>query len=259
MSTSKKVILVTGASSGIGAAIAIKFSEEGDKVVLVGRNERKLHNVSQLCKEAGGNTLIIIADLTIDADIKRVINTSIEHFGRLDVLINNAGVPGSESILSDNAMRVFDEIISINLRAAVYVTHLAAPYLIKTKGNVINISSIGSTAICFRINSQYGASKAAIDQFTKCVALELATYGVRVNSVNPGPTKTDFMKRFGYDEEKQQQVWNTLLKATLLNKIIEPSEVADLVLFLASDKANSITGSSFVIDSGFSLKGLIEE
>ncbi|CAK1586858.1 unnamed protein product [Parnassius mnemosyne] len=171
MSSDKKVVLVTGASSGIGAAIAINFSEKGDKVVLVGRNERKLHSVSQRCKEIGGDTLIIIADLTIDADIKRVLNMLIEHFGRLDVLINNAGIAGSESILSNNAMKVFDEIMAINLRAAVYVTHLAAPYLIKTKGNIINISSIGSSSICFRINSQYCASKAGLDQFTKCVAL----------------------------------------------------------------------------------------
>ncbi|CAK1586859.1 unnamed protein product [Parnassius mnemosyne] len=158
MSSDKKVVLVTGASSGIGAAIAINFSEKGDKVVLVGRNERKLHSVSQRCKEIGGDTLIIIADLTIDADIKR-----------------------------------------------------------------------------------------------------LAPYGIRVNSVNPGPTKTDFMERLGFDDEKKRQFWNTLQKGTLLNQIIEPSEVADLVLFLASDKAKSITGSSFVIDSGASLKGLLEE
>ncbi|XP_014357152.2 uncharacterized oxidoreductase SERP2049 [Papilio machaon] len=258
MSFNNKVVLVTGASKGIGAAISIKFSTEKASVILISRNEEKLQEVAQKCKDVGGNPLVVAADLTVDDDVERAIKTSIEHFGRLDVLINNAGFAASESILSKNALKVFDNIMALNLRAHVLVTHLTAPYLIDTKGCIINISSIASTGICFRINSQYSTSKAGLDAFTRSIAIELAPYGVRVNSVNPGPVKSEFMERMGLNEEQKKQLWDTLVKGTALNNIIEPCEVGDLVLFLSSDKAKSITGSSYVIDSGVLLKGMID-
>ncbi|CAH2043498.1 unnamed protein product, partial [Iphiclides podalirius] len=258
MSFSEKVVLVTGAGSGIGAEISVKFSSESASVVLVGRNEIKMNGVAQKCSEAGGNPLVIVADVTVDADVKRVFTIIIEHFGKLDIVINNAGVAGAESILSEGAITVFDKIMKVNLRAVMLISHLSLPHLLETKGNIINISSIGSSSICFRVNSQYCTSKAGLDQFTKCAALELEPYGVRVNSVNPGPVKTNFMEAVGLTAEQQEQLRDTLLRGTLLNKIIEPSEVADLVLYLASDKARGITGSSLVIDSGVLLKGLID-
>lgn len=214
--------------------------------------------MAQKCKDFGGNPLVIAADVTIDADVKRVKKKSIEHFGKLDVLINNAGFAASESILTKNALKVFDNIMAVNFRAHVLFTNLAATYLIETKGCIINISSIASTGICLRTNSQYSASKASLDAFTRSIAIELAQYGVRGNSVNPGPVKSDFMESMGLNEDQQKQMWEMLVKGTALNNIIEPGEVADLVLFLASDKAKSITGSSYVIDSGVLLKGIMD-
>ncbi|KAJ0174699.1 hypothetical protein K1T71_009807 [Dendrolimus kikuchii] len=255
MNFSNKVVLVTGASSGIGAAIAIKFSEQGAKVALVGRNETKLRNVSKKCADSGGEPLVIFADITNDDDTKRIISETIGKFGKLDVLVNNAGIGTSASITALQAMDVFDKVMATNLRSAVYMTHLCVGYLEETKGNIINISSIAGLEVLGKQIFAYSTSKAALDHFTRCIALELASKGVRVNSVNPGPVKTDIIENSGYNEAYEQIIWETMKKATALDRIAEPEEIADLVLFLTSDKAKSITGSVYVTDNGTLLKG----
>lgn len=254
MSFENKIIIITGSSSGIGAATAIKLSKERAKITIVGRNETKLKNVSEICERNGSKPLMIIADITNDEDAKKIINDTIEHFGRLDVLVNNAGIYNSVSILDPHAIEKFDQILATNLRSSVYLTHLAAPHLIQTKGNIVNISSAASTGLFWPENFAYCTSKAGLDHFTRSVALELASKGVRVNSVNPGPVKTDFIEKMTMDKEEQDKIWADIEKTTALSKIAESEEVADLVLFLASDKAKSITGSSYVIDNGALLK-----
>lgn len=253
-----KVIVVTGASSGIGAAIAIQFAAHGANVALVGRNEQKLKAVSEKCEKSTRKPLVIIADVTKDADAKRIISETIQIFGKLDVLVNNAGIGGLISILPGNAMQVFDRIIATNLRATVYMTKLAAPHIIETKGNIINISSIASLGVISKQNFAYCTSKAGLDHFTRCVALELASKGVRVNSINPGPVKTNIIENMGATESQEQYMWNMFLKATALNRISGPEEIADLALFLASDKAKSITGSIYLTDNGMLLKGHLD-
>lgn len=255
MSFNDKVVLVTGASSGIGAAIAIKFAEEGAKVAIVGRNESKLKNVSKICEKKGSRPFLIAADVTKDDDVIRLVNDTVNYFGKLDVLVNNAGVGTGVSILAENAMQVFDTVLSTNLRSAAHITNLAAPHLIETKGNIINISSVASTSLITPRSSAYCASKAALDHFTRCVALELAPQGVRVNSVNPGPVNTDLIDNSGLSPAHQAKMLEMFQKATLLNKISEPEEIADLVMYLASNKAQSMTGGSYVIDNGSLLRG----
>ncbi|KAJ0174698.1 hypothetical protein K1T71_009806 [Dendrolimus kikuchii] len=255
MNFSNKVVLVTGASSGIGAAIAIKFSEQGAKVALVGRNETKLSNVSKKCADSGGEPLVILADITNNDDAKRIISETIGKFGKLDVLVNNAGICTFASITALQTMDVFDKVMATNLRSAVYITHLCVGYLEETKGNIINISSIAGLAVLSKQLFAYSTSKAALDHFTRCIALELASKGVRVNSVNPGPVKTDIYENSGYNEATEQIIWETMKKATAVDRITEPEEIADLVLFLTSDKAKSITGSVYVADNGMLLKG----
>ena len=254
MSFENKVVIVTGSSSGIGAATAIKFSKERAKITIVGRNETKLKNVAEICERNGSKPLMIIADVTNDDDAKKIIDDTIEHFGKLDVLVNNAGMFNLVSILDPHAIDKFDQILATNLRSGVYLTHLAAPHLIRTKGNIVNISSAGATGIFWPENFAYCTSKAGLDHFTRSVALEFAPKGVRVNNVNPGPVKTDFIEKVTMDKEEQEKIWADIEKTTALCKIAKAEEVADLVLFLASDKANSITGSSYAIDNGALLK-----
>ncbi|XP_049872003.1 glucose 1-dehydrogenase 3-like [Pectinophora gossypiella] len=249
MSLNNKVAIVTGGSSGIGAAIAVKFVAEGAKVTIVARNEKKLAAVSGECQKNGSQPLIIVADVTKEDDAKRIINNTIKHFGKLDILVNNAGTGNHTSIFDKNVMDDFDKVMAINLRSIVYLTHLAAPYIIETKGNIINMSSVCAKC-CWENGLIYNTSKAALDHFTRCVALELAPKGVRANTINPGPVKTDILDNIGADPS----LWEKFKDGTALKRIGEVEEIADLAAFIASDKGRSITGASLLSDNGTLLK-----
>lgn len=255
MSLINKVAIVTGASSGIGAAIAEKFSEEGVRVTIVGRNENKLKNVAEACRKRGAKPLIIVADVTNDADAKKIISQTLSFFGKLDILVNNAGIANSSSILNDNAMEVYDKVVLTNLRSAVQLTHLAAKHLIETKGNIVNISSIAAATVLSKTSFSYCTSKAGLEHFTRCIAYELGSKGVRVNSVNPGPVKTDIVENTGVNAAVSKHIWEVMKNASALARIADAEEIADLVAFLASDRARSITGSAITTDNGSSLLG----
>ncbi|XP_026330702.1 uncharacterized protein LOC113238161 [Hyposmocoma kahamanoa] len=250
MSHKNKVVLVTGGSSGIGAAIAVKFTEEGAKVAIVGRNETKLDSVAKTCERNGHKPLIIRADVSNDDDVKRIVSTTIQHFEKLDVLVNNAGFSKVTNILDKDIMAKYDEIMGTNLRGVVYLTHLAAPYLIESQGNIINISSITSTITSFVGTFVYSTSKAGLDHFTRCIALELAPKGVRVNAINPGFVRTDILENMGISSAESDKIFEMQKYSTPLGKIIEPEEIADLAAYLASDSAKSITGATHIIDNG---------
>lgn len=255
MDFKEKVVIVTGASSGIGAATAIEFSALGAKVTIVGRNEIKLNEVAKKCKEPFVRLqLTLIADVTKDDDVKRIVNDTVARFGKLDILVNNAGMAIPGSFLSENAMEVFDKVMAVNLRSSVYLTHLAAPHIIKTKGNIINISSVCALIVLSKSSVSYHTAKAALDHFTRSVAAELAPSGVRVNVVNPGPVKSDFARNCGLNEEQLVVAAENITKRTALGRRSEPIEIADLILFLASDKAKAITGASFLADNGLLIK-----
>nr|XP_026498321.1 uncharacterized protein LOC113402324 isoform X2 [Vanessa tameamea] len=246
MSFKNKVVIVTGASSGIGAAAAIAFSADGARVVLVGRDNTKLKAVAAKCT----NPLVILADLSKDEDVKRIVDETIKKFGQLDVLVNNAGMAVLASLLEGDMMKSYDTVMNVNVRAVVYLTNLAAPHLIKTKGNIVNISSVTAHLPPFTPTSiNYAVSKAALNHFTVCAATELAPQGVRVNGICPGPVRTDFLVNAKYPT-----TWDDVVNVTLLGRISEANEIADLIMYLASDKAKSITGSNHTIDCGTTLK-----
>lgn len=249
MNFSNKVVIVTGGSSGIGAATAIMFAKQGANVALVGRNEDRLNSVANQCN--GNSHLVIKADVTNADDVERIIQMTVKSFGKIDVLVNNAGIvhpscPLRES--SSNFINTLDEIMKPNFRAVVHLTTLATPHLLKTRGNIVNVSSVNGTMIIPGY-IQYAVSKAALDHFTKGAALELASSGVRVNGISPGPIRTDILKASGVEF-----TWEALGAKTALGKVGEADEVAELILYLASDKAKSVTGSNFLIDNGMLLK-----
>ncbi|XP_046978459.1 3-oxoacyl-[acyl-carrier-protein] reductase FabG-like [Vanessa cardui] len=247
MSFKNKVVIVTGASSGIGASTAIMFSKEGAHVVMVGRNETKLSAVAAKCS----SPLVIRADVGNDDDARRIVNETIDKFGQIDVLVNNAGMSVENGgLLGGDMMKAFDTILNVNLRAVVHLTSLAAPHLVKTKGNVVNISSIGGTSTFSNPGvTNYCVSKAALNHFTVCAAAELGPHGVRVNTISPGPVRTDIL-----ENTNNSVTWDSLIPFTLLNRVSEPEEVADLILFIASDRAKSITGVNYVTDNGMLIK-----
>ncbi|XP_038217463.1 uncharacterized oxidoreductase SSP0419-like [Zerene cesonia] len=244
MSLNNKVAIVTGASSGIGAAIAEKFSNEGAHVVMVGRNETKLSAVAARCKDP----LVIKAELGNDENVQRIVNETVKKYGKVDILVNNAGLSVPGSVLTGDLLNSYEEVMKVNFRAVVHLTKLTAPHLIKTKGNIINISSVAGQRVSTEI-MMYSISKAALNHFTQDVALELAPQKVRVNSISPGPVRTDIL-----ENNNLSLTWDSLKTQTALDRVSEPDEIADLALFLASDKAKGITGSNFVSDNGMLLK-----
>uniref|UniRef100_A0A2A4JHN9 Ketoreductase domain-containing protein n=1 Tax=Heliothis virescens TaxID=7102 RepID=A0A2A4JHN9_HELVI len=243
MSFVKKVVLITGGSAGIGATTAEFFANEGATVAIVGRNEAKLNAVAERCQKLGVPTLAIKADVAKDEEADTIVKKTIDKFGRLDVLVNNAGILREAGILSEKFLSSYDEVMNINLRGTVRITHFAAPHLIKTKGSIVNVSSIAGQCTMRPNNIAYRTSKAAMTHFTRCVALELAPKGVRVNSVSPGPVKTEIFDGLEVNADM-------LTSKTALHRLSEASEIADMIVYLASDNAKGITGSNYVIDNG---------
>ncbi|XP_011569354.3 uncharacterized oxidoreductase MexAM1_META1p0182 [Plutella xylostella] len=247
MSFKDKVVIVTGASSGIGAATAMELCRRGAAVVLAARNQSKLAAVRARCAAAGPPPLLLPTDLVNEADLKNLVDKTLEKYGRIDVLINNAGFGIKEPFESDKAVQVFDDIHNLNLRAVVQLTHLAMPHLIKTKGNIVNISSVAALKT-FPSSWAYCTAKAGLDHFSRCIAAELAPKGVRVNVVNPGPVRTDFIENMGLEDV--EQFFNHMAQMTALKRVSEPQEIADVIVFLASDKAKGVTGANWMADDG---------
>lgn len=240
--------LVTGATSGIGMATALRFAREGAHVALVGRNERRLREVAAAAREAGGEALEIRADVTNEADARRAVERVAETFDGLDVLVCAAGVI-SEGTVETTSLNDWDATININLRSVFHLMNLCAPALEKRPGNIVNVSSVNGLR-AFKGVLAYCVSKAGVDQLTRCAALELAPKGIRVNAVNPGVTRTEIHRRGGMDEDRYDAFLEHSKGTHPLGRVGTAEEVADLVLFLASDRASWITGATYSIDGG---------
>ncbi|KAI4468515.1 hypothetical protein MML48_2g00019372 [Holotrichia oblita] len=246
---SGKVVLITGASSGIGAATAINFASKGALLALTGRNATNLQNVAQKCEEKSNiKPLTIIGDLTIDSDVRNILDTTIKTYGKLDILINNAGILTTGSI-EDATVEQYDEIFATNVRPVYLLTNLAVPHLVKTKGNIVNVSSLAGLR-AFPAVLTYCMSKAALDQFTRCVSLALAPKQVRVNSVNPGIISSDIHVRSGITQEEYPEYIKRMASIHPLGRVGKPEEVANAIVFLASDDASFTTGETLCLAGG---------
>ncbi|XP_022114012.2 uncharacterized oxidoreductase TM_0325-like [Pieris rapae] len=249
MDFTDKVVLITGASSGIGAATAVYLAKLSAKLALVGRNEKNLLETVAMCeKEKGLKPLAIVADITKEADVERIIKETVDHFKQLDVLVNNSGISKTGGIKSAT-LETYDIVMNTNVRGTFYLTSLAVPHLIKTKGNIVTVSSISSSQPIPNM-TVYTMSKAALDHFTRNLAVELGPDGVRANCVNPGLVATNIVKRMGYNDDQCNALFERMVKETPLGRLTEPIDVAALISFLASDLAKSITGSTHSIDAG---------
>ena len=249
-----KVALITGASSGIGAATAILFARRGAKLSLTGRNEVNLQRVCDDCVRVGpANTerpLIVVADLGCEADVTKLADATVKKFGRLDILVNNAGSPEFGTI-ETASLEQFDRAMRVNLRAVFQLTMLCVPHLIATRGNIVNVSSIAGTRSLAGILVS-SMAKSAIDQMTSCTALELASKGVRVNSVNPGVIDTGiFTRSAGMSDEDHTQFLEHHKTTHPLGRVGDAEEVAQSIAFLASSSASFITGEHLHVDGGW--------
>jgi NAD(P)-dependent dehydrogenase (short-subunit alcohol dehydrogenase family) len=245
-----KVVIVTGATSGIGRASAILFAAQGAKVAAVGRNTDALADLERKITGAGGTVKTINADLMDDQGetVERIINETVEAFGGIDVLVNGAGTITNGTIETTD-IHEGDKMMGLNVRAVFLMMQKSIPYLEKNKGNIVNISSVAGTR-AFPNVIVYCISKAAVDQLTRCAALELAPKGIRVNAVNPGVVVTNIHKRGGMDNEKYAAFLEHSKTTHPLGRVGTAEEVAELIAFLASDKAGWITGATYEIDGG---------
>jgi len=241
----KKVALVTGGSTGIGAAIAKELAENGFQVVITGRNEDTL-NTSAKQHE---NISYVIADVSKPVDVKKTIEHVTKKHGRLDVLVNNAGIAPSLPF-EQVTLEHFDTIYNTNVRGLVDMTVNAIPLLKASKGNVINISSVAGDKPLSGIVI-YSSTKGAVNTLTRGLAKELALYGIRVNSVSPGPIETPIFNKMGMTGEEIDHMATAISQMVPLKRFGSADEVASVVSYLASDKASYVTGAQYYVDGGY--------
>ena len=250
-----KVAIVTGSGRGIGRAIALRLAEEGATLVLVDINSDGLAETGRLLKEAGGAAnrppMVATADVTEEAPVKALFASALAAHGRIDVLVNDVG-GGSCGHIWDARVEDWDHVMRLNLRSAFLCTREASAHMRERRyGRIVNLSSGAREgtpwAAYYAGNSAYGAAKAAIHGFTRGVALELAKYGVTVNAVAPGPIETE---RTAPVFRKIEHLEYGPIRATPLRRIGVPEDIANAVLYLASDEANYITGTTLAVAGG---------
>jgi NAD(P)-dependent dehydrogenase (short-subunit alcohol dehydrogenase family) len=240
-----KIALVTGATSGIGMATALQFAAEGGQVAAVGRSKERLAKLDR------PNIRTYSADLTSESATSGLVESVLRDFSGIDVLVNAAGIIATGTI-ENTTLANFDLMMNVNVRSVFQLTQLALPSIIERKGNIVNVSSVNGLR-AFTGVMAYCVSKAALDHMTRCAALDLAPKGVRVNAVNPGVTRTNLHRNSGMNEETYAAFVERSKTTHPLGRIGEPEEIANLILFLASDKAGWITGGTYSIDGGRAL------
>ncbi len=248
MSFDGKSAIVTGATSGIGRATAVALAREGAAVTLVGRSEAALAEVERTIAGAGGRALACTAEVTAADAPARIVGAATEAFGAIDLVVNAAGIIATGA-LDDTSDELWDRMMDINLRAPFRLMRAAAPHLEARKGAVVNVSSVNGLR-SFSGVLAYCVSKAGLDQLTRCAALEMAPFGVRVNAVNPGVTVTNLHRRSGMGEEQYAAFLERSKQTHPLGRPGEAEDVAALILFLASDRAGWMTGETIPIDGG---------
>lgn len=247
MNVENKVVLITGSSRGIGNAIARAFITGGAKVVICGSKlENAINAVEEIKRDLNitdENILPVGINIKDTKDIKRVVDTIIDKWGRIDVLINNAGITSNISLL-DSTDDEFKEMFDINFFGVVSLTREVVKYMKETGGSIINTSSMVGT-YGGRNQSAYASSKFAINGLTKSLAKELGIYNIRVNAVSPGVVGTDMVRENVSDEMKAG-----LIRMTPLGKMAEPKDLAGIYLYLASDASSFTTGQIIGVDGG---------
>lgn len=239
MANNAPVILVTGGDSGIGLAVARKFAAERYRIAICGTDRKKGERALASLHQFESPSVYLVADVRKENRIQNLIRRTIERFGRLDVLCNNAGIQKLASI-ETMPVTLWDDVMAVNARGGWLCAKYALPHLKKTRGSIINISSTGGL-VGYAGGIAYCASKAAVVMMSKTLALELAGYGIRVNCICPGATRTPMIAAAKLKE---------LPKQIPLGRMGEPEDVAEMAFFLASEKARQITGGVYVIDGG---------
>jgi meso-butanediol dehydrogenase/(S,S)-butanediol dehydrogenase/diacetyl reductase len=237
-----KVVIVTGAGSGIGAAAAERFAREGASVVLAGRRLDRLQAVAKPFDAA--RTLVRQTDVAQQDQVEALVGEAVQKFGRVDVLVNNAGV-GTFGKFTDLPIEKFMQTMAVNVNGVVYGCRAVAPHLLKTHGNIVNVSSVSGLGGDWG-GSFYNASKGAVSNLTRALALEYGVQGVRVNAVNPSLTETEMTETISSNEALLKK----FAERIPLGRAARPAEVAAVIAFLASEDASFVNGVNLAVDGG---------
>jgi NAD(P)-dependent dehydrogenase (short-subunit alcohol dehydrogenase family) len=243
---SAQVVLITGALTGIGRATALAFARDGAKIVVSGRREEEGRKLEQELRELGADAKFIQADVRNEGEVAALVGATVKRFGRLDVAVNNAGTEGKPGPIGEQSAETYSATFDTNvLGTLLSVKHEVRAMTAQGSGSIINISSTyghkGAAGA-----SIYVASKHAVEGLTKALAIELASTGIRVNVVAPGPVETGMLNRFTGTEEAKAALTSTVP----LKRVGQPDEIANAIVFFASPEASFITGASLAVDGG---------
>jgi NAD(P)-dependent dehydrogenase (short-subunit alcohol dehydrogenase family) len=250
MRLADKVAIITGSGSGMGQAAAELFASEGASVVVTDINEQAGNETVTHIREAGGTAIFVKADVTKEDEVKALVELSIETFGHVDVLYNNAGVMLAEDTsVVDDTEAIWDKVLDINLKSAFLCTKYTIPQMMKQgKGSIINVASFVAFMGCTVPQDAYTASKGGMLSLTKSLAVQYGRYGIRCNAICPGPIETPLLRYLWTSEEER----NKRLNRIPLGRFGEAKDIVYMALYLASDESSWTTGSWLMVDGGIS-------
>lgn len=252
MKLKEKVALITGAGSGMGRASAILFVKEGAKVVVVDIDSKTGNQTVDLIKQDGNESFFVQADVSRATDAERMVNFTIDKFGRLDILYNNAGIPMAMTHVENISEKLWDHIMDVNVKSIFLATKIAIPIMKKQGGGVIINTSSVSGVRPRPGYSTYTVSKAAVSTLTKGLAIEVAAHNIRINCISPVIAETPMMISF-FTEEMKKDVDATkklFLSTIPIGRFVQPEDVAKAALYLASDDSSMVTGIDLYVDGG---------
>jgi NAD(P)-dependent dehydrogenase (short-subunit alcohol dehydrogenase family) len=247
MRLSDKVVLVTGGGTGIGRASALRLAGEGARVAVLGRRSEPLEDAATAVRESGGEALVVRADVRSDEEVRGAVARTVDRYGGIDALVNNAGYVPEWSLVQDTSDQSWGETLDINLTGAFRMCRAVLPHLVERGGAIVNISSISAVKALHSV-APYAAAKAGLIALTRCIAAEYGWQGVRCNCIVPSWIETPMTAGFLEDDAARQEV----ARRHALQRVGTPDEVARAVVYLVSEESSFVTGAAHPVDGGMS-------